>query len=112
MGPLDNIEVDPRLEYCSQGKNLMSVTKTITVTMTPTLLKEVEQLAKEEERTVSELVREALRRYQRQQHWGKLRSYGRDKALELGIKKRNVVPLIREFRRQQRGGKPRGKPRK
>jgi metal-responsive CopG/Arc/MetJ family transcriptional regulator len=44
----------------------MRTTKTISVSMPPAQLKEVEKLAKRENRTMSELVREALRHYQRE----------------------------------------------
>ena len=44
----------------------MRTTKTISVSMPPAQLKEAEKLAKRENRTMSELVREALRRYQRE----------------------------------------------
>jgi Arc/MetJ-type ribon-helix-helix transcriptional regulator len=41
----------------------MRVAKTISVTLPPELLAQAQQIAKSEHRTMSELVREALRRY-------------------------------------------------
>jgi Arc/MetJ-type ribon-helix-helix transcriptional regulator len=41
--------------------------RTLSVSMPPTQLRQVERLAKKENRTLSELVREALRRYQQKQ---------------------------------------------
>jgi Arc/MetJ-type ribon-helix-helix transcriptional regulator len=43
----------------------MRTSRTLSVSMPPTQFRQVERLAKKENRTLSELVREALRRYQR-----------------------------------------------
>jgi Arc/MetJ-type ribon-helix-helix transcriptional regulator len=45
----------------------MRTSKTVSVSMPPTQLKQVERLAKKENRTMSELIREALRQYQQRQ---------------------------------------------
>jgi Arc/MetJ-type ribon-helix-helix transcriptional regulator len=45
----------------------MRTSKTLSVSMPPAQLKQVESLARKENRTLSELVREALRQYQRKQ---------------------------------------------
>jgi Arc/MetJ-type ribon-helix-helix transcriptional regulator len=45
----------------------MRTSKTISVSMPPAQLKQVERLAKRENRTMSELIREALRQYQQRQ---------------------------------------------
>ena len=45
----------------------MRTTKVYSITMPPDLAKQAERLAKEENRTMSELMREALRRYQQPQ---------------------------------------------
>jgi len=45
----------------------MRTTKVYSITMPPDLAKQAERLAKKENRTMSELMREALRRYQRPQ---------------------------------------------
>ena len=42
----------------------MRISKTLSVSMPPTQLKRAERLAKKENRTLSELVREALRQYE------------------------------------------------
>lgn len=47
---------------------------------------------------MSELLREALRRYMREQTWEELNAYGRAKAKELGITEDDVVPLVRQCR--------------
>ncbi len=45
----------------------MGTTKVYAVTMPPEMARQAERLAKKENRTMSELIREALRQYQRQQ---------------------------------------------
>ncbi len=46
----------------------MSTTKTITISLPLGMGKEIEKIAKEEHRTVSELLREAFRQYQSQRN--------------------------------------------
>jgi len=46
----------------------MRTSKTISVSMPPDQLKEMEKVAKRENRTLSELVRELFRRYQQQEN--------------------------------------------
>ncbi|MBU4230976.1 MAG: ribbon-helix-helix protein, CopG family [Proteobacteria bacterium] len=64
----------------------MRLTKLISISIMPDFLREVEKVAKEENRTKSELVREALRRYIADREWEKLTRYAREKAAETGIK--------------------------
>ena len=45
----------------------MRTSKTLSISLSPAQLKQVERLARRENRTMSELVREALRRYQQTQ---------------------------------------------
>ena len=80
----------------------MRTTKILSVTLPPAMLKEAQQLAKRENRTMSELVREALRRYQREQRWEKIRAIGAARTRALGLQEGDVVPLVHEFRRGQR----------
>lgn len=47
----------------------MRTTKFLTISLPPEQLKTAERLARKENRTMSELFREALRRYQHQQEW-------------------------------------------
>ncbi|MBI4454716.1 MAG: ribbon-helix-helix protein, CopG family [Acidobacteria bacterium] len=82
----------------------MRTTKILSITLPPAMLKEAQQLAKRENRTMSELVREALRRYQREQRWEKIRAIGAAGTGALGLKESDVVPLVHEFRREQRAG--------
>lgn len=70
------------------------------------MLQEVEELARSESRTMSELVREALRQYKRQRRWEEINAYGRAQAKRRGIRPEDAVRLVREFREDQREAKP------
>ena len=80
----------------------MRTTKILSVTLPPAMLKEAQQLAKRENRTMSELVREALRRYQQEQRWEKIRAIGAARTGASGLMESDVVPLVHEYRREQR----------
>jgi CopG family transcriptional regulator/antitoxin EndoAI len=58
----------------------------------------VEKIAKEENRTRSELVREALRRYIAEMELRRLQGYGLKKAKELRLKEEDVQRFIDESR--------------
>lgn len=64
----------------------MRTTKTWTISLPPKLVREAERTAKEENRTKSELVREALRMYLEEQRWRKLQQKTALKAQALGIR--------------------------
>lgn len=81
----------------------MRTTKTLSITLPPEMLSRAEKLAKKENRTMSELVREALRNYERQRWWQEVNSYGRERAEALGISEEDVDALIHEFRAEKRG---------
>ena len=76
----------------------MRNTKLLTISLMPEFLEEIEKLAKEERRTKSELVREALRRYLADKELRRLQRYGLQKARELGLKEEDVVRLVKEYR--------------
>jgi hypothetical protein len=59
---------------------------------------EAEKLARQEKRTMSELMREAFRSYKRQREWDQANEYGRAKAKHLGITEADVIRLIKESR--------------
>ncbi len=61
--------------------------KTITVSLPVAMGKEIEKVAKEEHRTVSELIREAFRQYQSQRNLRELALEGRRSA-----KKKKLTP--------------------
>lgn len=81
----------------------MRTTKTLSVTLPPEMLSRAEKLAKRENRTMSELVREALRYYEQQRWWGEINAYGRTRAEAMGVSEADVDSLIHEARREARG---------
>jgi CopG family transcriptional regulator/antitoxin EndoAI len=70
------------------------VTKTITLSLPPEMVDKIEELMKEEGRTRSEFLREALRRYAEEQEWKKIYRYGEMKAREKGITEDQIEDII------------------
>jgi CopG family transcriptional regulator/antitoxin EndoAI len=70
------------------------VTKTITLSLPPEMVDKIEELMKEEGRTRSELLREALRRYAEEQEWKKIYRYGETKARQRGITEDQIEDII------------------
>ena len=63
------------------------------------MLREAQELARQENRTMSELVREALRHYQRQRRWESITEFGRASAASANVKnEEDVVQAIHAFR--------------
>ena len=83
----------------------MRTAKTVSITLPPDLLILAQAFAQREHRTMSELFREALRRYMaRDGEWEALLARMRAKGEELGIKdETDVERLSDEFRREKRG---------
>lgn len=80
----------------------MRLTKLISFSIMPDFLREVEKVAKEENRTKSELIREALRRYIEDREWEKLTRYVRIKSAETGIKtEEDIQRVVDEYRGEQ-----------
>jgi CopG family transcriptional regulator/antitoxin EndoAI len=79
----------------------MRTTKVVSITMPPPLFEQAQALAKQENRTMSELVREALRRYERERFFERARVLMKPAADRLGIKnEEDVVELVRQVRRE------------
>lgn len=80
----------------------MRTTKAISITLPSAMLESAQELARQENRTMSELVREALRTYQSKRRWDAINEFGRASAEQLGIHtEEDVVQLIHEFRKEQ-----------
>lgn len=79
----------------------MSVTKTM-ISMPSARLKDMQELAKKENLTLSELINNAYQGYRYRRTLKALNESGRAKAAELGITDADVVPLIHQFRQEQR----------
>jgi CopG family transcriptional regulator/antitoxin EndoAI len=79
----------------------MRVTKPVTISIMPEMLEQVNRIAKEESRTRSELLREAVRRYIAEKELSRLNRYGQDKARGLNLEPKDVDRLIREYRKEK-----------
>jgi predicted transcriptional regulator len=79
----------------------MRNTKVVSISLPAEMLEAAEIMAKRENRTMSELMREAFRVYQRErQAWQGVFAYGEANANRLGIKnEQDVVRMVRESRR-------------
>jgi hypothetical protein len=66
---------------------------------------EIEKVARAQERTVNEVLAEAVDCYLREKQWQSLKAYGRRKARERGLKESDVLPLIAESRRERAQGR-------
>lgn len=69
----------------------MRTSKILPISLPPEMLEDVEQLAKKERRTKSELVREALRRYIEDREWEAVRAYSSARARALASTGRACV---------------------
>jgi len=79
----------------------MRTTKVVSITLPPPLFDQARALAKEENRTMSELLREALRRYQSDRFFERVRAQMAPAADRLGIEnEEDVVNLVRQVRRE------------
>lgn len=66
------------------------------------LTREIEKLIKKERKTKNEILREALRKYVEDKRWKEILEYGRMKAKERGIRKKDVDRIIHEYRAERR----------
>jgi predicted transcriptional regulator len=80
----------------------MRTTTPVSITLPPEMLKRAKKLAKLENRTMSELLREAYREYERKRRWDDLNAYGRQRAAALGIAEEDVPRLVNEVRKEMR----------
>ena len=69
-------------------------TKTVTLSLPPEMADKIEELMKEEGRTRSELLREALRRCAEEREMKRVYRYGGIKAREKGITEDQIEDLI------------------
>lgn len=87
----------------------MRVARTVSITLPPDLLEKAQEVAQREHRTMSELFREALRRYMTMDpEWEALLRRTRAAGEALGIaSESDVERLSDEFRREKRQSGPR-----
>ena len=67
---------------------------TINISVSPALARRIEKIAKEENRTKSELLREAFRVYEFNRDWAKIRAVGETTARRMGIKSYEDIERI------------------
>jgi hypothetical protein len=70
-------------------------------TLSDEQLAELEKLARAQERTVDEVLSEAVGRYIKDQQWAALKRYGRAKSSELRLTEADVPRLIAESRAER-----------
>src|SRR3989442_13698983 len=94
-------------QYSDSVKNRrMATTRVRLLSLPSDLIREAERLAKQEGRTKTEVLREALRRYGQEQRWRRLQRYGAGRARKVGMRQaggRRAVPGFRPGR-----GRPAG----
>jgi CopG family transcriptional regulator/antitoxin EndoAI len=77
----------------------MATTRVRSLSLPSDLVREVERLAKQEGRTKTEILREALRRYGQERRWRGLQRYGAGRARTVGVREADVEGAAQEFRR-------------
>ena len=73
-------------------------TKTITISVPPEMMTQIDEMMRLEGRTRSELLREALRRYLEDREWRELLRYGQRKAREAGITEDDIEDIVDAYR--------------
>ena len=73
-------------------------TKTITFSLPPDMADRVDEVMKQQGRSRSEFLREALLRYIEECEWRQLLQYGEERAREKGIGPEDVADLVEEYR--------------
>ena len=84
----------------------MRTTQPITVSLPLTLLQETQRLAREESRTRTDVIRDALQQYLASRRWQRLRQWGAETAGRLGLKSEaDLQRLLDDARAGQRKAK-------
>ena len=73
-------------------------TKTITFSLPPEMADRVDEVMKQQGRSRSEFLREAVVRYIEECEWRRLLQYGEGRAREKGISPEDVAGLVEEYR--------------
>lgn len=66
----------------------------INISVPQAMAKQISKIAKEENKTQSELMREAFRRYEWDRDWARIRKWGRETAIKMGIKSEEDIERI------------------
>jgi metal-responsive CopG/Arc/MetJ family transcriptional regulator len=79
-------------------------TGTVNISFQEGLLRQIDEMAQEESRTRSELIREAARLYiERKKRWKDIFAFGEKQVGRLGLTESDVDSAIRVYRRSKRG---------
>lgn len=77
-------------------------TGTVNISFQKDLLRQIDDVAAEESRTRSELIREAARMYiERKKTWKDMFAFGKRQAKNLGLKEQDVAEEIRAYRKRK-----------
>jgi len=68
--------------------------KIINISVPEAIEQQIEQMAKEENKTKSELMREAFRVYQLRKDWAEIRAIGEETARKMGIESYDDIERI------------------
>ena len=72
---------------------------TVNISFNTDLLKQIDQVAQEESRSRSELIREAARTYiERKRRWGQIFKVGAQTAKSRGLTREDIADEIRSYR--------------
>lgn len=72
-------------------------TKLFALNISPEVLSQIEEIAKREKRTKTDVLREAINRYLEERRWKELREYGARQAAKLGLREKDVERLREEY---------------
>ncbi len=79
-------------------------TGTVNISFQEGLLKQIDETAREESRSRSELIREAARMYiERKKRWKSIFAFGEKQVKSLGLSEADVENEIKTYRQQKRG---------
>ena len=78
----------------------MATSETQTLSIPVSLMAELERVARAQERTVSQVLAEAVDRYIKDEQWQSLKAYGRERARARGLSEADVPRLISESRQE------------
>ena len=73
-------------------------TRTITFSLSPEMAERVDEAMKQQGRSRSEFLRDAVLRYIEECEWRQLLQYGEERAREKGIGPEDVSRLVEEYR--------------
>lgn len=77
-------------------------TGTVNISFQKALLRQIDDVAKEEARSRSELIREAARMYiERKNRWKDVFAYGKIQVKQLGLQEEDVPKEIRAYRKRK-----------